>query len=376
MKNGSGIVIEISNKKATLLMKDGTFVTVRIPTGKRPHVGREYQASYFSQRKGSLFVLPSISLSIAALVAVIFLSGLFPPGNQPAAAAYVSFDINPSLEVGIDDAMEVVEIETFNDEAKEIITKYHLTVDKHLSLDEFANLLMKAYETEGYMKSNHSMLITTISNKKSNGKTEEALHTAVDSIVKKTVVKYPVTITVSETNNDTRKKAKHLGVSSGKYKAYQQANKNEKLVSKEKINKATIRELETNVFSSNEIQVVPHPRKIKSSQHEIKKDEQPELSKIESKKQDKKKDKKRKEQDQNVLLKNAQKNAEKPLKHVNKNKNKDQKSNPQRNKALNNVQQKEKNKVLKKELKQQDFIKEQKKEDKQKKQRDKKHGKH
>jgi hypothetical protein len=268
LKSGSGIVIEVNNRKATLLMKDGTFVTVRVPAGKNPSVGREYQASYFSERKRSLFVLPSV----AAILAVVLLSGLIPIGSKSAAAAYVSFDINPSLEVGVDKEMQVIQIDAFNDEAKKIIDKYDLNVENQFSFEDFADQLIKAYEEEGYMESDHSMLITTISSDEGNDKTEAALDQAVNSIVKKTVVKYPVRITVSESNPDTREKAKQLGVSSGKYKAFQTANINGKTLTEEKIKEVNFQELKVNTLSSNDIQSLPHPRKIKTEGNERKND--------------------------------------------------------------------------------------------------------
>jgi hypothetical protein len=285
LKSGSGIVIEVTNKKATLLMKDGTFVTVRIPTGKHPSVGKEYQTSYFSQRKRSLFVVPSLSLSVAALIAFVLLSGLFPTGSGSAAAAYVSFDINPSLEVGVDEEMQIVQIDTFNDEAKKIIKKYDLDIEKKYSFEEFADQLIKAYEKEGYMKSDHAMLITTISRKEGNDKTEAALDQALDSIVKKTVVKYPVRITVSESNIDTREKAKHLGVSSGKYSAFQKANKNGIPLKEEKIKEINFQELKVTAVSSNDLKSLPHPRKIKTEPKHGKKDMKVSEPKNEIKKQ-------------------------------------------------------------------------------------------
>lgn len=273
-------MIEVTNKKATLLMRDGTFVTVKVPAGKKPLVGNEYQASYFSQRKRSLFVLPSISLSVAALVAFLFISGLMPTSSKPAAAAYISFDINPSLEVGVDEDMNVIEIDTFNEEAKHIIEKYNLSADDSLLFEIFADQLIKAYEAEGYMKADQSMLITTISKKSSNKETETALDQAVNTIVKKAVVQYPVAITVSETNEDTRKKAKQLGVSSGRYTAFQKAKKNGKPYTEKKIKEVKFQELKVNASSEKDIKVVPHPRQIKSSKHEIKQEikQQPKMN--------------------------------------------------------------------------------------------------
>lgn len=251
-------------------MKDGTFVTVRVPSGKRPLVGNEYQASYFSNKKRSLFVLPSISFSVAVLIAFLFLSGLMPNSSHSAAAAYVSFDINPSLEVGVDDEMRVVEMDAFNDEAKQIIKKYNFSTDDRMPFEVFADQLIKAYQTEGYMEENQSMLITTVADKTSDKKTKQELDHALNSIVKKAVVQYPVAITVSETNEEVRDKAKQLGVSSGKYTAFQEATKNDKHLKEERIKEVKFQELKVNATSSKDIKSVPHPRKIKVAPHEVK----------------------------------------------------------------------------------------------------------
>lgn len=251
-------------------MKDGTFITVRVPAGKRPLVGNEYQASYFSNKKRSLFVLPSISFSVAALIAFLFLSGLMPNSSHSAAAAYVSFDINPSLEVGVDDEMRVVEMDAFNDEAKQIIKKYNFSTDDRMPFEVFADQLIKAYQTEGYMEENQSMLITTVTDKTSDKKTKQELDHALNSIVKKAVVQYPVAITVSETNEEVRDKAKQLGVSSGKYTAFQEATKNDKHLKEERIKEVKFQELKVNATSAKDIKSVPHPRKIKAAPHEVK----------------------------------------------------------------------------------------------------------
>ncbi|ANC78360.1 hypothetical protein ABE65_016760 [Fictibacillus phosphorivorans] len=319
MKNGSGIVIEVQNKKATLLMKDGTFVTVRVPAGKRPLVGNEYQASYFSNKKRSLFVLPSISFTVAALIAFLFLSGIMPNGSHSAAAAYVSFDINPSLEVGVDDEMRVVEMDAFNDEARQIVKKYNFSTDDRLPFEVFADQLIKAYQTEGYMEENQSMLITTVSDKSSDKKTKKELDQALNAIVKKAVVQYPVAITVSETNHVVRKKAKQLGVSSGKYTAFQEATKNDKQLKEEKIKEVKFQELKVNATSSKDIKSVPHPRKIKAAPHEVKEKSSEERMKKETKQRSVK------ESQQNLVK--PQKNQERNnnIKPNNKNEHKQQK---------------------------------------------------
>ncbi|MFC0236217.1 anti-sigma-I factor RsgI family protein [Fictibacillus phosphorivorans] len=327
MKNGSGIVIEVQNKKATLLMKDGTFVTVRVPAGKRPLIGNEYQASYFSHKKRSLFVLPSISFSVAALIAFLFISGLLPNSSHSAAAAYVSFDINPSLEVGVDDNMRVVEMDAFNDEAKKIIKKYNFSTDDRMPFEVFADQLIKAYQREGYMEENQSMLITTVSDKSSDKKTKQELDHALDSIVKKAVVQYPVAITVSETNEEVRDKAKQLGVSSGKYTAFQEATKNDKHLKEEKIKEVKFQELKVNTTSSKNIKSVPHPRKIKAAPHEVK------VKPVNNKE---------KKSDHQSSVKPTDKNLVKPQKNTNEKRNsKERGKRNDQNNNRNHTQQKE-----------------------------------
>ncbi|MBH0159431.1 anti-sigma-I factor RsgI family protein [Fictibacillus sp. 26RED30] len=327
MKNGSGIVIEVQNKKATLLMKDGTFVTVRVPAGKRPLIGNEYQASYFSHKKRSLFVLPSISFSVAALIAFLFISGLLPNSSHSAAAAYVSFDINPSLEVGVDDNMRVVEMDAFNDEAKKIIKKYNFSTDDRMPFEVFADQLIKAYQREGYMEENQSMLITTVSDKSSDKKTKQELDLALDSIVKKAVVQYPVAITVSETNEEVRDKAKQLGVSSGKYTAFQEATKNDKHLKEEKIKEVKFQELKVNTTSSKNIKSVPHPRKIKAAPHEVK------VKPVNNEE---------KKSEHRSSVKPTEKNLVKPQKNTNeKRKSKERGKRNDQNNNRNHIQQKE-----------------------------------
>lgn len=307
-------------------MKDGTFVTVRVPAGKRPLIGNEYQASYFSNKKRSLFVLPSISFSVAALIAFLFLSGLMPNSSHSAAAAYVSFDINPSLEVGVDDEMRVVEMDAFNDEAKQIIKKYNFSTDDRMPFEVFADQLIKAYQTEGYMEENQSMLITTVTDKTSDKKTKQELDHALNSIVKKAVVQYPVAITVSETNEEVRDKAKQLGVSSGKYTAFQEATKNDKHLKEERIKEVKFQELKVNATSSKDIKSVPHPRKIKAAPHEVKDKAKPVNNhggKI----------------DNRSSVNPTQENSVKPKKHSNEKHNSEDKEN--RNKVINKKEHKQ-----------------------------------
>jgi hypothetical protein len=335
----SGIVMEVDNRKATLLMKDGTFVTVKIPKGKTALVGREYQASYFSERKRSLFMLPSLSLSAAALAAFLFLSGMVPFGYQSAVAAYISFDINPSIEVGVDNEMKVVQIEAFNDDARAIIEEYDLSEARELQFIEFADQLIEAYQSEGYLQSDRSMLITTVASEKSNELTESELDKAVHAIVRNTVISYPVSITVTETSAVNREKAKKLGVSAGKYSAFQKSNNKKKPMVEKKIKDVSIQEIQKKMPSApNDIKVVPHPRKIEPSSHVIKNEQKIVPVKIDKKTE-------RKQHDHNNHQHTVTKHMDKETKLKTSKRNPAAENKAQNDKTMKNNGQEKKQKV-------------------------------
>ncbi|EIT87150.1 hypothetical protein A374_02814 [Fictibacillus macauensis ZFHKF-1] len=83
-----GILLEVKKGKATLLTKDGCFVTVKVPRGAHPVVGMEYKISRERSRFCKVF-LPSLSILLGALLIYVILSGMIPFGRNEAPVAAV-----------------------------------------------------------------------------------------------------------------------------------------------------------------------------------------------------------------------------------------------------------------------------------------------
>src|SRR6476469_4401346 len=102
-----GIVMEVNDSLLTLLTPDGQFLQAR----KQDHpyvLGEEILFKPISKKK-SLFVNRFIGvkqLSIAAAVLFLFLGSLIPVYQSNKAYAYMSIDVNPSIELGINKQME------------------------------------------------------------------------------------------------------------------------------------------------------------------------------------------------------------------------------------------------------------------------------
>ena len=94
-----GLLVEIKGSKGILLTRDGDFVLVRVPEGAHS-LGSEILADEWSG------FMARGRPAVWAAVAVLLLALVFPAwngwmaGNQPVMA-YVSVDVNPSVELGV-----------------------------------------------------------------------------------------------------------------------------------------------------------------------------------------------------------------------------------------------------------------------------------
>lgn len=110
-----GTVMELGSKKTVVLTPDGQFVHIK----KEPHhrIGAETTfsaGSYVRIRRNWL----ASGLSAAALL-ILFL-GLW-TFRTPPVVAYVTMDINPSVELGLDAKERVREVRAVNDDAEFIL---------------------------------------------------------------------------------------------------------------------------------------------------------------------------------------------------------------------------------------------------------------
>lgn len=240
-----GIIMEVNRRTAVVLTKDGSFEQIRLKKGQYAAVGEEILIPKNPEKRRLPVFLPSFSAAAAAMIVfVLFMSGILPFGNQEAAvAAYVSVDINPSIEVGVNDELEVLEVHALNSEGTRVIGD--VNDYEQMSLEDFVRLVIERSEQKGYLVQNHDVLLTATvvtDDKKDasvlSGKLEKTMAT-----VQKDKPDDALNITVLEGDETVREKAQKVGVSTGKYIVYLDALEKGKPLSIEQIKQMSVTQI-------------------------------------------------------------------------------------------------------------------------------------
>ncbi|MGM9645761.1 MAG: hypothetical protein ACI3XS_03635 [Eubacteriales bacterium] len=122
----------------------------------------EYKESAKNKKSQKTLVLRRLA-AVAACLA-LFVSGLFAgymiPENQPAASVetLVYLDVNPSLELSLDEYNRVVSCTAINDDAKNVLSEMNL---EGVELKTALNAIVGSMYVKGYLnKTDNSMLIS------------------------------------------------------------------------------------------------------------------------------------------------------------------------------------------------------------------------
>ncbi|QCJ41849.1 anti-sigma factor domain-containing protein [Bacillus sp. S3] len=220
-----GIIMQIDEAHLTMLTPEGEFFRTR--KQKQDYViGEEIHFFPIENVKASntlaslknLLTFKSLWAVMAALL--IFLGSFIPMYQNNRAYAYMSIDANPSIELGVNKKMQVVELVGFNKEGKKVISE--LKDWKKKDISELTKSILVEMETAGFIKKDEQVIISTVRNDEPDVKVEKDLQKNINEI-KAAVNKQNVDLTVLTATEKEREKAQELGISTGKY----QENKNQ-----------------------------------------------------------------------------------------------------------------------------------------------------
>ncbi|MBT2729407.1 anti-sigma factor domain-containing protein [Bacillus sp. ISL-75] len=235
-----GVVMEIDDAFLTLLTPEGEFLHAR--RQNQPYaIGEEIHffpiesvktSNHFNTLK-NVFKLKPVWALMAALF--IFLGSFFPMYQNNKAYAYMSIDVNPSIELSINKKMQVVEITGYNKEGKEIISQLNKWEKEDVS--KVAQTILAEMEKEGYLNTKENIIISTVRTKEAEVKIDKKLQENIDEI-KASVNKQKLEITVLKATESEWKKAHKLGITTGKYKKNKiQGSINQNVKTKDKFGK-------------------------------------------------------------------------------------------------------------------------------------------
>ncbi|PGY10993.1 anti-sigma factor domain-containing protein [Bacillus sp. AFS031507] len=215
-----GVVMEIDDAFLTLLTPEGEFLHAK--RQNQPYaIGEEIHffpiesvktTNHFNTLK-NVFKLKPVWALMAALF--IFLGSFFPMYQNNKAYAYMSIDVNPSIELSINKKMQVVEVTGYNKEGKEIISQLNKWEKEDVS--KVAQTILAEMKKEGYLNTKENIIISTVRTKEAEVKIDKKLQENIDEI-KASVNKQKLGITVLKATKSEWKKAHKLGITTGKYK--------------------------------------------------------------------------------------------------------------------------------------------------------------
>jgi hypothetical protein len=209
-----GIIMEINDTCLTLLTPDGQFLQARKPD--HPYtLGEEILFKPISQKRLAHHFFGYKQLSIAAAAMFVIIGSLIPIYESDKAYAYMSIDVNPSIELGINKNMQVVKLKAFNSDGQKIISQIGDWEKK--SVTEFTQDVLKEMKNEGYLNDHHTMVISTVRTENPEDQTNKQLTKKIDQI-KEIAKENSLKVTALNGTEKEMEKAHQLGLTTGKYK--------------------------------------------------------------------------------------------------------------------------------------------------------------
>ncbi|SHJ18810.1 anti-sigma factor domain-containing protein [Desulfofundulus thermosubterraneus] len=212
----TGIVVEIKAKTCIILTPDAQFREIPLPTGG-VRLGEEI--CYIPRRRTIFWQ----SLMAAACLLILLGAGLLYHGWLTQAVAYVSMDINPSVEMALDRREYVCEAKGLN-AAGEILLSRAAVLGRPVE-EAIATILIRAVQSNYLLPSQNNVVLTTITPK--NGR-EPALQPGE---IYQTIVKslqstgVPAEVVVETATPEIRRQARKLGLSTGRYLIHVEGSK-------------------------------------------------------------------------------------------------------------------------------------------------------
>lgn len=245
-----GLIVKVKENSCIIVTRDGAFKRIPRPA-EGMELGREvsYRGFDFYPLLKPVILAASILILIAGLT-------LFHRVFTPEAFAYVSLDINPSLEIAVDRDLRVTGISGFNDAGVSLARDAGLKGSK---LNDALKALVQKAITRGYIRPDRqNLMISTIAGPAVEtagldpGQLQLELEEAVTaSGLRGEVRVYPVA-------NEFRMMAKKQGVSPGKFLVYKQVVDNGTRVSLDEVKCRSI----NNLVSTYQVKLLPNHKKI------------------------------------------------------------------------------------------------------------------
>lgn len=240
-----GIVVKVKDSYCIILSGDGSYKKIPRSRVKNPRVGAETEFTPVNR-------LPIKPLLMVACMLVFVLGlNIFRLAQENAAEAYVSLDINPSVELAVDKNVKVVEVSSLNEDAKKLIDDMDL---EGKNLYAALRLIVNEAASEGYIKPNQkNYVLSTVTADSESRNLINYDNIAVNLQESVSDKGLDVEFVILAADMKLRNEAKSKGLSTGKMIVYQNS-----LESGQKITVSQVKENSlTKLVNTHQIKLVP-----------------------------------------------------------------------------------------------------------------------
>ncbi|MCP9278766.1 anti-sigma factor domain-containing protein [Bacillus wiedmannii] len=205
-----GIVMDIKKHSVVVLTPNGEFITCK-RKGDSCMIGEEISFEE-QEQKASRFSIPYF-LKPASLLVACFLCALLFFYNQPEEKvfAYVSVDINPSLEVSVTKDLRVIDLEACNDDGRRILKELKQWENK--PLQDVIRTIIKQSQEDKYLTNDKQVILTAVAKDKL---LEPQLVKAMKELKKEYELKH-ITVEYQNSTMQVRENARKAGIGTGVY---------------------------------------------------------------------------------------------------------------------------------------------------------------
>lgn len=228
-----GILLQMKGPFGVVMTTDGRFVRVLLTTKDRTP-GQEVE--------GRELRLPSFRQGLAvASVLLVLMVGLWAKIMINPAVAYVAMDINPSLELAVNDVGLVIGAKGLDQEGKDLLEKVH---PEKLEIYRAVEMLVEGAAQNHYLNDINNVVLTTVTPIKENTMVvdEEKLQRAVKKKAEK--LPTPVKVVTQKATIKEHKEADEQGLSVGRYLIHRGSSGKGKEVSIEELKSKGLGQLE------------------------------------------------------------------------------------------------------------------------------------
>lgn len=213
-----GVIMEINNDFLTMLTPEGEFLKAR-KQDNQYEIGEEIdffpiKLTEVEVPKKKWFQLNRLRLAfISSAAAILFFITVIPQMMANPVYAYMTIDINPSFEIGLNNELNVVSLDALNDDGENILQEYPNWQNQHV--DEVTEVIISKSREQGFLVDGEEVLITTILNEEKIAEVSEKLAKEIQ-LISTTYKQKQIEITAVESDIETREKAQKQGVSTGR----------------------------------------------------------------------------------------------------------------------------------------------------------------